>query len=687
MRRAPSATCPWLGLRPYGVEDADWFFGRDDDVAACLEILARTSVLALVGPSGSGKSSLLRAGVAAALRRRGQPSVTITPGAHPMESLTALAQAPRGAALLVDQCEELFSLCEDPEEQREFLRALTAEAANRTVVVALRADHLADLATHTGFSRLVERGMYLVGGLDEEGLRTAVETPARQAGLLIEPGLVDLLVREVRNDPGALPLLSHALLETWKRREGSTLTVAGYRASRRDQRSRGPVGRRSLLTSRGGTVDTCCATSSCAWSLRAPRANRSAPGCRGAWSAPTPSTSSSSRCWSRARLVTSDDGALEITHEALARAWPRLRGWLDDDVEGQRIRAPPLRRRRRLGRARPSRQRALPRRPAGQGARLAAPTTDTALTEVERQFLEASSHHAEAEQQSIAERARAQARLIRRLRIVLGGAAVLLVLALVAGVLAAVQSDRAQRERRTGGEPPGRCLRRRAAGRRPVPAHRRHQPLAAARGRGCAAGRLAGDPGEPADRAGQASHAGPVGAARRRLPGESWTSVRDGRWIASSDDQNRMHLYDASTNRLLRSYDAGRPPEASRRSCSAAFSPDSRQLAVILEGRALHGAGAPAGPGHHAADDEARLPRRQAGVGGRRRVQRRRPLPGRHRADGPLVETATPARPRATRWSGTSAPRPRPPSGCRPEPTPRGWRSARTAGSCTPAGR
>ena len=115
---APAATCPWLGLRAYGVEDADWFFGRDDDVAACLEILARSSVLALVGPSGSGKSSLLRAGVAAALRRRGQPSVTITPGSHPMESLTALAQAPRGAALLVDQCEELFSLCENPEEQR-----------------------------------------------------------------------------------------------------------------------------------------------------------------------------------------------------------------------------------------------------------------------------------------------------------------------------------------------------------------------------------------------------------------------------------------------------------------------------------------------------------------------------------------------------------------------------------------
>ena len=205
------------------------------------------------------------------------------------------------------------------------------------MLVALRADHLADLATHPGFSRLVERGLYLVGGLDEEGLRTAVETPARQAGLLIEPGLVDLLVREVRDDPGALPLLSHALLETWKRREGSTLTVAGYRATRRHQRRRRPVGRRSLLTSRGRAVDTCCATWSFAWSLRAPRASRSAPGCPGDCVGTDPEHEQLIEMLVAARLVTSDDGVLEITHEALARAWPRLRGWLDDDIEGQRI--------------------------------------------------------------------------------------------------------------------------------------------------------------------------------------------------------------------------------------------------------------------------------------------------------------------------------------------------------------
>ena len=661
---APSATCPWLGLRPYGVEDADWFFGRDDDVAACLEILARTSVLALVGPSGSGKSSLLRAGVAAALRRRGQPSVTITPGAHPMESLTALAHAPRGAALLIDQCEELFSLCENPEEQREFLRALTAEAPNRTVVVALRADHLADLATHTGFSRLVERGMYLVGGLDEEGLRTAVETPARQAGLLIEPGLVDLLVREVRNDPGALPLMSHALLETWKRREGSTLTVAGYRASggingavaqsAEGLYSRVEVEHRHLLRDlvlrlvspgpEGEPVRT-----------RVPRRLVGTD----------PEHERLIEMLVAARLVTSDDGALEITHEALTRAWPRLRGWLDDDVEGQRIR-------HHLSAAADAWE-ALGRPDSElyRGVRLARALDwradkDTALTEVERQFLEASSRHAEAEQQSIVERARAQARLIRRLRIVLGGAAVLLVLALVAGVLAAVQSDRANENAAQAEQAAVSADARRVGARAQLTDDISLSLLLAAAG-----ARLDDSPETRVNlltALAKRPDAGPVGAARRRLPGGHGRQSRrplDRLLGRSEPDAPLRRLHQPAAAQLRR-----RPACRRRVASVAAFSPDSRQLAVILEAQALHRAGAPAGPEHHAADDEARLPRRQAGVGGGCPVQRRRSLPGRHRATVLLGERM-PARPRATRWSGTSAPRPRPPSGCRPEPTPR----------------
>ncbi len=199
---APSAAnCPWQGLKPYGEADADRFFGRDNDVGSCLEILRRTSLLVLVGPSGSGKSSLLHAGVAATLRGRGRSTVSITPGTHPMQAITALGQAGPDTVVLVDQFEELFSLCADVKERQEFLEALTAEVAVGTVVLALRADHLADLASSPAFSRLVERGLYLVGGLDEHDLSRAIEGPARQAGMVIEPGLVDLLVPRSRTTP------------------------------------------------------------------------------------------------------------------------------------------------------------------------------------------------------------------------------------------------------------------------------------------------------------------------------------------------------------------------------------------------------------------------------------------------------------------------------------------------------
>jgi Novel STAND NTPase 1/WD domain, G-beta repeat len=99
------------------------------------------------------------------------------------------------------------------------------------VVVALRADRIGGLSAHPGFARLIEPGVYLLGVMDETDLRVAVEGPAHQAGLLLEPGLVELLVRETEGEPGALPLLSHALRTTWLRREGRTLTVDGYRDS------------------------------------------------------------------------------------------------------------------------------------------------------------------------------------------------------------------------------------------------------------------------------------------------------------------------------------------------------------------------------------------------------------------------------------------------------------------------
>ena len=441
---APSAvSCPWQGLKPYGEGDADRFFGRETDVEACLEILRRTSLLVLVGPSGCGKSSLLHAGVAATLRGRGRPVVSITPSTHPMQAITVLGQARPETVLLVDQFEEVFSLCADFNQRQEFMQALTAEAAARTLVLALRADHLADIASNPAFSRNVERGLYLVGGLEERDLRQAIEGPARQAGLAIEPGLVEVLLREVKDDPGALPLLSHALLETWKRREGNTLTVAGYHAS-------------------GGIHDAVAQSAERLYAriaaeqrhlLRDLVLRLVSPGSQG-----EPVRSRVPRrliandtehdrlieLLVGARLVTSDDGVLEITHEALARAWPRLRGWLDDDVEGQRM----LHHLSSSADAWDSLGR--PDSELYRGIRLARVLdwqrrSQTALTDTEREFLEMSRRAVEAEERTAVERARTQARLIRRLRGVLAGAAILLVAALVAGLLAVGQAEKARK--------------------------------------------------------------------------------------------------------------------------------------------------------------------------------------------------------------------------------------------------
>lgn len=436
-----SATCPYQGLQAFDLDDADRFFGRQRDIEACLSVMGRTPLLVLVGPSGSGKSSLLRAGISATLHARGIPTLTITPGARPLESLTELSSSPARAVLLVDQFEEVFTLDPDPTQQRQFLDAVVAESAHRSVAIAVRADRLTDLSAHPDFARLAEMGLYIVGALTEEGLAEAIEAPARQAGLLVEHGLIDLLVGEVKDEPGALPLLSHVLLETWQRREGNTLTVSGYRAS---GGIHGAVAQSAELLYSRIEVDQ-------RHLLRDLVLRLVSPGLQG-----EPVRSRVPRrqvatdeerdrlieMLVAARLVTSDDGVLELTHEALARAWPRLRGWLDDDIEGQRM----LHHLAAAADAWDSLGR--PDSELYRGVRLARirawqDTTSSRLTDTESDFLAASQSQAEKEERSARDQARAQARLIRRLRGVLTGAVVLLVLALAAGGMAAFQSKRA----------------------------------------------------------------------------------------------------------------------------------------------------------------------------------------------------------------------------------------------------
>jgi DNA-binding SARP family transcriptional activator len=286
---------PFKGLNFFDEADADLFFGREEltaqlvaQVCECLSSdTDRHRVLTVIGASGSGKSSIVRAGLVPALRRLALPEegsiarsgpesqpafqdsiYVITPTAHPLESLAisltdradsvmataalmdALGRDPRSlylaaariahlnrashTLLVVDQFEELFSLCHDEAEREKFVDNLlyAAQASGSTIVViALRADFYAQCAPFENLRQaLCERQVY-IGAMSSEELRRAIEEPARRGGWAFEPGLVDLLLHEVGDAPGALPLLSHALLETWRQRRGRTLTLAGYQGS------------------------------------------------------------------------------------------------------------------------------------------------------------------------------------------------------------------------------------------------------------------------------------------------------------------------------------------------------------------------------------------------------------------------------------------------------------------------
>jgi DNA-binding SARP family transcriptional activator/WD40 repeat protein len=441
--REVSATCPYRGLLPYDAADADTFFGREDDIAACLRRLRDTGVLAVIGPSGVGKSSLVRAGVVASLSRSGTPVLVTTPGVLPMDSIVGLK--PRGRqTLVVDQTEEAVTVCTDPAERSRYFAALALHVgAGGALVLALRADHLGDLAPYPEIARVLEDGMYLLGPMSEPGLRSAIEGPARRAGLRLEPGLVDLLVREVEGEPAALPLLSHVLRETWERREGPTLTVAGYRAT-------GGI-RQAVSRSAESLYDAMDATQrsqlrSLLLRLVMPTEDGDPVRARVPRSKVAVDAGHSRLVEQlvAARLVSIDGETLQIAHEALVRVWPRLRGWLDDDVDGQRLF------RHLAGAADAWESMSRPDSELYRGTRLSrtlewrdSATPD--LDDTENAFLDASIALSEAEKRAAETRIARERTVNRRLRGALAGVGVLLVLTLVAGVLAVRSADQARR--------------------------------------------------------------------------------------------------------------------------------------------------------------------------------------------------------------------------------------------------
>ena len=226
-----SGACPYRGLQPFGVEDEDEFFGRDADIGAALARIARSGFLAVSGASGSGKSSLVRAGLVPALRRRGDRVAILAPE-HDLDVRIrdAVWGSGRADVVVVDQFEEVFHA--GVADVDAAARAIAdAAARGTTMVLVVRSDFLDECAAHPDLAPLVAEGVHLVGPMSAAALRDAVELPARRAGLRLEAGLVEIILRDAAGEAGALPHLSHALVETWIRREGDTLTVAGYEAS------------------------------------------------------------------------------------------------------------------------------------------------------------------------------------------------------------------------------------------------------------------------------------------------------------------------------------------------------------------------------------------------------------------------------------------------------------------------
>jgi DNA-binding SARP family transcriptional activator/WD40 repeat protein len=453
--------CPFRGLAPFDSAHADYFFGRERLVAALAARLVGSTLMAVVGPSGSGKSSVVRAGLLPSLAdgalpgSERWPQVLMRPGERPLAQLgRAVARVAPGEGerdgddplagalaplrpderlvLAVDQLEEIFTACRDEGERAAFTEALAAladDADQRVVVVlAIRGDFCGRCAEYAALSEPMSANTMFVGPMRRDELRRAIELPARRAGLRVEPSLVSALIGEVADEPGGLPLLSTTLVELWEERSGRTLRRASYDASR------GVSGAVARLAERAyRRLSAQQRQRARAILLRLTDAEQATPVRRrvplSELEAETDEeTARALAVLTESRLVTVDEGSVEVAHEALLREWPRLRDWLAEDAEGRRLHQHVIHA--------ASEWQGSGRDPAElyRGARLAsaldwAASHDSELNDLEREFLDESRAASERE----AER---QRRTNRRLRSLLVGVGVLLTLAVVAGVIA-----------------------------------------------------------------------------------------------------------------------------------------------------------------------------------------------------------------------------------------------------------
>ncbi|WP_284739931.1 hypothetical protein [Amycolatopsis sp. RTGN1] len=344
--------CPYPGLAAYTQADSARFHGRRRATADLVARLQRagTGVVAVTGASGSGKSSLIAAGVLPSLQERSPAParwwvVTATPGNRPVTLVPRLAGELARAAghsrrlVVVDQFEELFTWCPDERERDRLLDRLTALPA--TVLIGLRADFTAAALRHPGLAAHLRERPLELEPMNEAELREAITGPATSAGLDREPGLTEVVLRDLGAGPGAkrgpvagaLPFLSLALRATWENRDDTLLTLAGYDAGG------GVHGLIAALAERTWAAsDAAERTGMRKVLLSLVRVGETGDDTRArvahaALSEQGAAARTALRALIAARLVTADAEAAEIAHDAVLTGWPRLRTWLDTDRE------------------------------------------------------------------------------------------------------------------------------------------------------------------------------------------------------------------------------------------------------------------------------------------------------------------------------------------------------------------
>lgn len=389
---AGPSVCPFRGLQVFEEENAEFFFGREALAQHLVEALREDRFLAVSGPSGSGKSSLVRAGVIPRIRAGALPGsaawdiLLFKPGTHPLDTLAAqvvpllgaqldpiaardsllgsfrrderglhnavqvaVAGAPPGKRVLViaDQFEEVFTLCRDETERAAFISNLLYAASipggQTLAILTLRSDFLGRCTQYPDLAARLSR-LALVGPMDQSDLRRAMTAPAEKVGLFYEKGLVETILDDLGSEPGLLPLLQHTLLELWERRRGAWLTTDAYHEI---------GGVRGALSKRADAIYASL-TPAQQHAARSILLRLTQPG-EGSEDTrrhveltellPEPAHAADSlqviQQLADARLLTTskdEHGAeiVDVSHEALIRNWPLLRGWIDTDREALR---------------------------------------------------------------------------------------------------------------------------------------------------------------------------------------------------------------------------------------------------------------------------------------------------------------------------------------------------------------